>query len=65
MLDTILVMCAYMHVVHYTCHDFAGAQKGGVFGFVKGAGKGFIGVFVKPLGGLIDLTSATLTAVQK
>lgn len=54
-----------MHVIHCTPYNFAGAKKGGVLGFVKGAGKGFIGVFVKPLGGLIDLTSATFTAVQK
>lgn len=44
---------------------FAGAKKEGLWGLVKGTGKGFVGLVLRPTGGLIDLTSATLTAVQK
>jgi len=36
-----------------------------VWEFVKGTGKGVLGLVLRPTGGLIDLTSATLTAVQK
>ena len=32
---------------------------------MKGTGKGVLGLVLRPTGGLIDLTSATLTAVQR
>uniref|UniRef100_A0A1X7SYU6 Intermembrane lipid transfer protein VPS13-like C-terminal domain-containing protein n=2 Tax=Amphimedon queenslandica TaxID=400682 RepID=A0A1X7SYU6_AMPQE len=42
-----------------------GAMKEGVLGFIKGTGKGVLGLVFKPTGGLIDFTSATLLAVQR
>ena len=36
-----------------------------MWGFVKGTGKGVLGLVLRPTGGLIDLTSASLNAVQK
>ena len=42
-----------------------GAQKEGFLGFLRGTGKGVLGLVLRPTGGLIDLTSATLFAVQK
>ena len=36
---------------------FIGAMKEGVFGFIKGTGKGVLGLVFKPTGGLIDFTS--------
>ena len=46
------------------CHH-AGAKKEGLWGLVKGTGKGVLGLVLRPTGGLIDLTSATFNAVQK
>ncbi len=43
----------------------SGAQKEGFIGFLKGTGKGVIGLVLRPTGGIIDFASATLTAVQK
>ncbi|CAI8013913.1 Vacuolar protein sorting-associated protein 13C [Geodia barretti] len=42
-----------------------GAKKEGLLGLVKGAGKGVLGLVLRPTGGLIDLTSATFNAVQR
>ena len=42
-----------------------GAREGGLLGLVKGAGKGVIGLVVRPVGGIFDLTSATLNTIQK
>ena len=36
-----------------------------MWGFVKGTGKGVLGLVLRPTGGLIDLTSASFNAVQK
>ena len=44
----------------------AGAMGGGgVWGLVKGTGKGVIGLVVRPTTGIFDLTSATLNSIQK
>lgn len=48
--------------LQYFC---VGAKKEGVLGLLKGTGKGVLGLVLRPTGGLIDLTSATLAAVQK
>jgi len=37
-----------------------GAQREGVGGFLKGVGKGLVGVVAKPTAGLIDMTSQTM-----
>ena len=37
----------------------------GFLGFLKGTGKGVIGLVLRPTGGLIDFTSTTLSVVQK
>ena len=42
-----------------------GAKKEGFLGFLKGTGKGVIGLVLRPTGGLIDFTSTTLSVVQK
>ena len=42
-----------------------GAKKEGIWGLVKGTGKGVLGLVLRPTGGLIDLTSATFNAVQR
>ena len=43
----------------------AGARKRGILGVFTGLGKGAVGLFLRPATGLLDLTSATLTVVQK
>ena len=43
----------------------AGAKKEGMWGFFKGAGKGMAGLLTRPVGGILDFTSATLKTVQK
>ena len=47
------------------CLSDAGTKKEGVLDLFKGTGKGVLGLVLCPIGGLFDLTSATLTAVQK
>ena len=42
-----------------------GARKRGILGVFTGLGKGAVGLFLRPATGLLDLTSATLTVVQK
>ena len=36
-----------------------------MLGFFKGTSKGVLGLVLRPTGGIIDLTTATLTAVQR
>ena len=43
----------------------SGARKRGILGVFTGLGKGAVGLFLRPATGLLDLTSATLTVVQK
>ena len=40
-------------------------QKAGAIGLLTGAGKGLAGLIAKPAGAIVDLTSATLTTIQK
>ncbi|KAL5484369.1 hypothetical protein EMCRGX_G020850 [Ephydatia muelleri] len=40
-------------------------QKEGAIGLLTGAGKGLAGFIAKPAGAIVDLTSATLTTIQK
>lgn len=42
-----------------------GAKKEGLWGLVKGTGRGMLGLVLRPTGGIIDLTSATFNAVQR
>jgi vacuolar protein sorting-associated protein 13A/C len=41
-----------------------GAEKDGVEGFFKGAMKGFAGLVVKPVVGVMDLTSKTAEGIK-
>ena len=43
----------------------AGAKKSGASGFVKGLGKGFIGLVTRPTGGLVDFASSSLDLVKR
>lgn len=42
-----------------------GAQAGGARGFVRGLGRGAVGLLVRPVGGLVDFTSGLLTSVKR
>jgi vacuolar protein sorting-associated protein 13A/C len=46
-------------VTGFVTKPIEGASKGGVTGFFKGAGKGIIGLAVKPVTGVVDLVSKT------
>ena len=52
-------------VVVYNCTPPSGAKEGGLWGLVKGTGKGVIGLVVRPTAGVFDLASATLNTIQK
>jgi vacuolar protein sorting-associated protein 13A/C len=41
-----------------------GAEKGGAAGFAKGVGKGFVGLFTKPVVGLMDFVSASTEGIR-
>jgi vacuolar protein sorting-associated protein 13A/C len=41
-----------------------GAKREGGIGFIKGVGKGFLGVVAKPVGGVLDLTTSALESVR-
>lgn len=43
----------------------AGAKKSGAGGFVKGLGKGFIGLVTRPTGGIVDFASSSLDLVKR
>lgn len=43
---------------------YEGAESGGVEGFFKGVSKGFVGLVVKPVVGVIDLASKTAEGVK-
>ena len=49
----------------YLMTSHSGARKRGILGVFTGLGKGAVGLFLRPATGLLDLTSATLTVVQK
>lgn len=42
-----------------------GAASGGAGGFVRGLGQGAIGLFVRPVGGLVDFTSGLLASIRR
>lgn len=42
-----------------------GVKQEGAVGLLKGTGKGLVGLFVRPVGGLIDITSGTLEFVTR
>ncbi|CAG7728117.1 unnamed protein product, partial [Allacma fusca] len=42
-----------------------GAQDDGVEGFFKGLGKGAVGLFLRPVTGIVDFTSGSLDAVKR
>lgn len=42
-----------------------GAQKEGGLGFVKGVGKGLIGVVARPVSGVVDFASSSINAVKQ
>lgn len=42
-----------------------GAQKGGAGGFMKGLGRGAVGLVIRPVGGVVDFTSGLLTSVKR
>ncbi len=42
-----------------------GAKQEGTKGFVKGLGKGFIGLFARPASGVADLTSHLFKTAQR
>jgi vacuolar protein sorting-associated protein 13A/C len=43
----------------------AGAKHGGASGFVKGLGKGFLGLVTRPTGGIVDFAASSLDLVQR
>lgn len=44
---------------------FLGAKSGGAGGFVKGVGKGLIGVVARPVGGVVDMASSTFDGLKR
>jgi vacuolar protein sorting-associated protein 13A/C len=42
-----------------------GAKEGGGRGFVKGLGKGFLGLVGRPASGIADLTSTSLKLIKR
>ncbi|XP_026737163.1 vacuolar protein sorting-associated protein 13-like, partial [Trichoplusia ni] len=42
-----------------------GAHEGGAGGFVKGLGRGAVGLVVRPVGGVVDFTNGLLTSVKR
>ncbi|CAF4120481.1 unnamed protein product, partial [Adineta steineri] len=43
----------------------SGAKKNGALGFVKGLGKGFIGLATRPTGGVVDFASTSLDVIKR
>jgi vacuolar protein sorting-associated protein 13A/C len=43
----------------------SGAKQGGAQGFVKGLGKGFLGLVTKPTGGVADFASTSLNLIKR
>ena len=44
---------------------YEGAKKEGAVGFLKGLGKGFIGLVTKPIAGALDMISTTTDAIRQ
>ncbi|CAF0869350.1 unnamed protein product [Rotaria sordida] len=43
----------------------SGAKESGASGFVKGLGKGFLGLVTRPTGGIVDFTSTSLDLLKR
>jgi vacuolar protein sorting-associated protein 13A/C len=43
----------------------AGAREGGAAGFMKGLGKGFLGLVARPTSGVADLTSTSFDLIRR
>lgn len=43
----------------------SGAREEGVEGFIKGMGKGMVGLVTRPTSGIIDFASGSLSAVKR
>ena len=43
----------------------SGAKHGGASGFVKGLGKGFLGLVTRPTGGIVDFASTSLDLIKR
>ncbi len=43
----------------------AGGKEGGASGFVKGLGKGFIGLVARPTSGAADFTSTSFNLIKR
>lgn len=43
----------------------SGAKKGGAAGFVKGLGKGLVGLVTRPTGSIVDFASTSLDLVKR
>ncbi len=43
----------------------AGSKEGGAPGFVKGLGKGFMGLVARPTSGAADLTSTSFNLIKR
>lgn len=58
------VKSVYSGVKGTVVMPFKGAREEGVKGFVKGAGKGTIGLVLKPISGLIDVVSVSSEGIR-
>lgn len=43
----------------------SGAREEGVGGFIKGVGKGMVGLFMRPASGVVDFASGTVDVVRR
>jgi vacuolar protein sorting-associated protein 13A/C len=43
----------------------SGAKEGGASGFMKGLGKGFLGLVTRPTGGIVDFASTSLDLIKR
>lgn len=47
------------------CKPISGAREEGVEGFLKGVGKGTVGLFMRPASGVVDFASGTVDVVRR
>ena len=43
----------------------SGAKQGGALGFVKGLGKGFLGLVTRSTGGIVEFSSTSLDLIKR
>ncbi|XP_022649179.1 vacuolar protein sorting-associated protein 13-like isoform X3 [Varroa destructor] len=60
-----LVMGFYDGVTGVVTKPLEGAREDGVTGFMKGMGKGIIGVVARPASGVVDFASGTFASVKR